>query len=478
MKISYSIENIRRISDIPQIEMRPITILVGRNSAGKSTYLRTLPLIRQSLETRSSAPILWYGDLVDFGDPSTAIGAGQSQKQAAFHFTISDVYRKDMYPRSLRPHLYVFRRYFPFRRTVKVREVSIRYVIGAQNEETILRTIEVRIPHEKIEVRLDFSVDAPESTKVTINGELADFLPRNCNIGPTESSLFSVPYVTQNIADGSRNRRSVERRMDDMLADELLTTLKHKIPRKLGDSTYRREVGRILSANPFDQATIQEFMESSDTASFKKLYQNMGTADCDPFVKKVFSIQRLARAFAVMDVLEDLLAEHFLNVAYLKPVRAASERFYRKQELEVSEIAPNGSNFPMFLASLSKQELSEFSIWVEAIFGYGVGVHSTEGHISVHLHSGSRSVNVTDTGYGVSQILPVLGMIWWAKRSSSFGSTARRYRSGVRTLAIEQPELHLHPAHQAKLADVFVAAVRPDPPNDGAIQDKVGSRDS
>ena len=36
---------------------------------------------------------------------------------------------------------------------------------------------------------------------------------------------------------------------------------------------------------------------------------------------------------------------------------------------------------------------------------------------------------------------------------------ARKRRSGPRTLAIEQPELHLHPAHQAKLADVFVDAI-------------------
>ncbi|HCI98462.1 MAG TPA: hypothetical protein DHV74_02260 [Sulfitobacter sp.] len=73
MQISYAVENLRRLKKTPPIEIRPITILVGRNSAGKSTYLRSMPLIRQSIETRSSAPILWWGDYVDFGDFSTAV---------------------------------------------------------------------------------------------------------------------------------------------------------------------------------------------------------------------------------------------------------------------------------------------------------------------------------------------------------------------------------------------------------------------
>ena len=116
----------------------------------------------------------------------------------------------------------------------------------------------------------------------------------------------------------------------------------------------------------------------------------------------------------------------------------------------------------MFLASLGEGDLARFSSWVEGIFGYGVGLHTTGGHISVLLRSRGRSVNVTDTGYGVSQILPVLGIIWWAQNMQNVPSSSRRSRSGIRTLVIEQPELHLHPAHQAKLADVFVSVVRKD----------------
>lgn len=69
--------------------------------------------------------------------------------------------------------------------------------------------------------------------------------------------------------------------------------------------------------------------------------------------------------------------------------------------------------------------------------------------------------NIVDTGYGVSQILPVLAQIWWARERTVTPNLDRTSLnptiSSVPTiLAIEQPELHLHPAHQALLADAFV----------------------
>ena len=200
-------------------------------------------------------------------------------------------------------------------------------------------------------------------------------------------------------------------------------------------------------------------MHNASTVTFYRIYEHLLSSRNSEFKDQVFAIQRLARVYTVLEILEEKLTDYFLDVAYLEPVRAASERFYRKQELEVSEIAPNGSNFPMFLASLTMRDLERFSRWVEELFGYGIRVRRSGGHISVELYTEKRSVNVTDTGYGVSQILPVLGMIWWARQTRRRVSAARKRRSGPRTLAIEQPELHLHPAHQAKLADVFVDAI-------------------
>lgn len=63
------IENLRSLSDTGVIDIKPITVLVGKNSIGKSTFLRTFPLLKQTMITNRSEPILWYSpDLVDFGN--------------------------------------------------------------------------------------------------------------------------------------------------------------------------------------------------------------------------------------------------------------------------------------------------------------------------------------------------------------------------------------------------------------------------
>lgn len=114
----------------------------------------------------------------------------------------------------------------------------------------------------------------------------------------------------------------------------------------------------------------------------------------------------------------------------------------------------------MFLASLAGYELEDFSEWVQRVFGYGVDIQKSGGHISITLKQSGRAVNVVDTGYGVSQVLPVLAQLWWMRHKKR---RPRHLRRGVsfrrQTLAIEQPELHFHPAHQALLADVFAESI-------------------
>jgi hypothetical protein len=64
----------------------------------------------------------------------------------------------------------------------------------------------------------------------------------------------------------------------------------------------------------------------------------------------------------------------------------------------------------------------------------------------VRRHAKAPEVLITDVGFGVSQILPVITLCYYAPEGS--------------TLILEQPEIHLHPSVQAGLADVFIDAMK------------------
>jgi predicted ATP-dependent endonuclease of OLD family len=71
--------------------VRPITLLVGRNSSGKSSFLRAFPLLRQSITTRTSAPVLWFGDYVDLGDYRAVVSDGDIRSEIGLRFELDRI---------------------------------------------------------------------------------------------------------------------------------------------------------------------------------------------------------------------------------------------------------------------------------------------------------------------------------------------------------------------------------------------------
>ena len=62
----------------------------------------------------------------------------------------------------------------------------------------------------------------------------------------------------------------------------------------------------------------------------------------------------------------------------------------------------------------------------------------------VRTRPGASEVLLTDVGFGVSQVLPVITLLQYVPEGS--------------TVILEQPEIHLHPLAQASLADVIIQA--------------------
>lgn len=75
-----------------------------------------------------------------------------------------------------------------------------------------------------------------------------------------------------------------------------------------------------------------------------------------------------------------------------------------------------------------------------------LGRQRREYEVLVKTTPGSPEVKLSDVGFGVSQVLPVIVEAFYVPRRS--------------VVILEQPEIHLHPRVQADLADLFVDAIR------------------
>jgi predicted ATPase len=159
------------------------------------------------------------------------------------------------------------------------------------------------------------------------------------------------------------------------------------------------------------------------------------------------------------------LETNFSSIFYLGPLREYPQREYTWTGIRPNDMGRKGELFVhALLASRERGErillkrgvkkltLEEYIAWwlkeigvidtfmVEEIQGTNMY------RVKVQKNNDSTSVLITDVGFGVSQILPVITLCYYAPEYS--------------TVIIEQPEIHLHPMVQSYLADVFIDAVQ------------------
>jgi hypothetical protein len=459
--LSFGIKNLRRLFSLAPVQIRPITILVGRNSSGKSSFLRAFPLVRQSLMTRTSSPILWYGDFVDFGGFEGAISDNDTKKSMSLLFGLDKL--EVTFPRRFN----AFSREIQTFKDVQL-EVKISMLDDAPgpivnpNEKTQISSLNVKLDggETEFDIRID---DQSEISEISLNGIniLNNF--DELQISLTLGTIF--PEFVINPKEVANDRLFLHEAPS--LIGAMAKELKPHLDRRIKNEALYNYSYSLLTLRRFDRESLLKLSQSISAAqSFKTLLKDMSDRDSRGLLKRLHNIYHANRLPTILGALSSYLTATISETLYIGPARARSERYYRYQDLSVSEIDSDGKNFPMFLNSLNPTQLNGLSDWVEGLFGYRIEISRSIGHLSINLIEGDHSTNIVDTGYGVSQILPVLGQIWWAanRRAPMRSFRQRNQRSSI--LAIEQPELHLHPAHQALLADAFAAQSNSSSPND------------
>ena len=436
------LRNLRSFSDdedAPYVDIKPITVLIGKNSSGKSSFLRSFPLLRQSIEANTTGPILWYDSYVDFGAFSEAKKFDSKNNIIYFDFKFNITINNRM---SFMPK-------FLWQDNKKINSESVFVSIKIGVTETDKKTVAKELILEIYNTEYKFIFNKDHKCELFINSELEKF-SEDLNHLSVNQFLPLIGFMMKGKNSGFRFN---DEAISEHFSEILYRKLKPYFQGNTSESTIKNGLARI-GVNERDD------IKSILTRTFKNnktFINNLGKKEniiCD----LVYELSLSTNISAILGNLNDEIEKTFTNIKYIAPLRATAERYYRHQDLQVKEIDHTGSNLAMLLRSFSTRENEKFTAWTSENFGFKVRVEERGLHYELRIQTENdpREYNINDMGFGFSQILPIVASIW-IETTKPVRQNRRRDTSIV--FAIEQPELHLHPEYQARLTKMFVSVI-------------------
>ena len=152
--------------------------------------------------------------------------------------------------------------------------------------------------------------------------------------------------------------------------------------------------------------------------------------------------------------LKNAFEDLFFIVHYLGPLRRDPQHSYYWSSRHPKDVGQYGEDMIESLLSGRVRRLSieeQILNWLqqlELINSYDLhpAANPQEYDFLVKQYSDGPAVRLTNIGFGVSQVLPVLIQCYYADEGS--------------ILILEQPEAHLHPKAQSELADILIDVVK------------------
>ena len=393
---AFRVQNFMGFEDSGWIELKPITLLFGRNSSGKSALIRALLLLRQSLESEQGGDALLFvkDEGYDFGDYSEIVKDHDVTKDISFWFKIefqrrSDAQGKDVYlNRALESiNNLVISKEVPISEQPDVQILTVRLIIGRNTVGiTELRGVDILAQDGKIVLRADKPRDSDKTTW-TIVADLFDESNEEWSFNPwSYIEIFSrrgfLPHI------------------------------------RIQESEYLQ---------------IEKDQEDTDVPE-------------EVFGKDFHHIWNILRGIRI------LLSSFLEKIDYIGPLRASPRRFYYVAGQRA--VSPErGRNFVRNLVQANAETMESINTWLtSAGMMYHLELQPLDDRkrlYELRLRELSEeqgqhfSANISEVGFGITQTLPIITQAVLAQPSDM--------------LIIEQPELHLHPRAQAQLTDLFIA---------------------
>ena len=468
------IENFKCIGSRQAIKLRPITLLFGPNSAGKSTILQALHYLREILERGNIDPdVTIAGGLTDLGGFATLVHNHELGRTVTLKVTVdaSDEQGSEHLP--LNVGLSMDEPEFV--------QLPVRYLIGESVEYgdyAIVQEFAVQV-----DVRWSEFEQAPYISRlaVDLDGEALAAIVSTAQQGRAQLTDFNFAHpLLQRAALPYDEPEDAEREMfaSSPLEDEVWSLAREAA------------ADRSTPDIPADRLRIAV---DTEKGALPVLDRELVLGIRDPDVSKAELEERTPRVNGLRSLLSEMvlgpvriLRDHLTEMTYIGPLREIPSRNYRPQvspsearwahglaawdllyadrgnlivevnewmsdsgrlrtdyrleRIEYREVPVPSPFHQMFERGLTDDDLGDLQEFYESL--------PTRAEIVLRDFNKGILVAPGDVGVGITQMVPVV-----------VGALHRQ--GGV--LAIEQPELHVHPAIQVGMGDLFIRAARRDP---------------
>ncbi|WP_449246155.1 AAA family ATPase [Desulfarculus baarsii] len=444
---SILVKNLKSISDSGNIAIKPITIFVGANSSGKSSLLRIFPLLKQTFENRLREPLLWNGGYVDFGSFKDVLADNTNADSMTLGFTFKSI----RMPRPFHGNKHDFK--------IEI-GLSKAQVGGLSYVSSINLTID---DDDKITISI-----GQNHQIVSLNVNKTDIFVNQRDLISTESGRL-LPFIIA--------KNEVEKRpgflvrpywrypsMGYLFEKRLISLINSKFSKKSG---FESKQDTINSINYVPRSEFREHLAQRQVAGTTFRRSILSTAcTSDDNLNEVRDVWLSGTLNFLFLLFNEILCANAKNIEYVTPLRIIADRFYRLQGLAVDTIDPLGRNLAVFIDNLSKEKHDRFTNWTMEHLGFSVRANQDMRHITLEITEDSSGIyhNLIDAGFGYSQILPIAIQLWHSseRQKVNYRINARNQwpeNAQLKIVAMEQPELHLHPTLQAKLAEAFVSSI-------------------
>lgn len=473
-----------------QVKIRPITILLGANSVGKSSIMQLFLLLQQTAlsEKNYKSALKLHGGFVSLGEGLNLIRKKDNTKILTidldfYNGRLFEELREEYFTNFCQEFFYfatIMQKLYGKKNDGKKVTIFDRFR-KLFNTEDDLDIRFLRMSSKEISEKFDKTTfyDLVNHTYELIAKVDSKDLPEEL-----KDDFIYHRHISYRMRGGGNHFNTLKDRKDEyLLTYDFLEGITKDVKKGhfsisydiainektlvLKKVTIHNEENELISVD-FEQHASSNFKPHSITSKYidkdkfnnktfqsaKDLFSNPRTIfafvnDLNDFERKKDNQSPFANTLHyLLNSFNNVASDYFENdnINYVSPLRAHPKRYYFLDKAKINAYVDtlDGDAIAETLKE-NVQLKKQVNDWLEK-FNLKVNVEHLEDIIhKLQVNQNSLNLDITDVGFGISQVLPVIIQGFLSHNNS--------------LTLIEQPEIHLHPKMQADLADLFIDIV-------------------